>query len=117
MQMFKTMDAVHITVQRGVAERAHSNQPVDILAQLRTAMTLPPAPDSSTMVDACSEWELVLHASFDGELDGADSLACELRLGRCQRCGETKKIEIYERKFQRSAIGWRAPGALRSRVG
>jgi hypothetical protein len=38
-------------------------------------------------------------------LDRADSLACELRLGRCQRCGETKKNEIYERKFQRSAIG------------
>lgn len=37
MQMFKTMDAVHITVQRGVAERAHSSQPVDILAQLHGA--------------------------------------------------------------------------------
>jgi hypothetical protein len=42
---------------------------------------------------ACSDWELVLHAFFDAELNAADSLACELRLGRCQRCsGEMKDL-------------------------
>jgi anti-sigma factor RsiW len=58
---------------------------------------------------ACSDWELVLHAFFDGELDAADSLACELHLGRCQRCSvEMKNLKSMRQKFGRSAIGWAA---------
>ena len=63
-------------------------------------MILPPALDSGPIAGACSEWELVLRASFDGELDAADSLGCELHLGRCQRCGETEKVEIDEAEIQ-----------------
>jgi hypothetical protein len=120
MQMFKTMDAVHITVQRGVAERAHSSLPVDILVQLHGAHCHDPTACARIEHDGRgrSEWELVLHASFDGELGAADSLACELHLGRCQRCfGEMKKLKSMRRKFKRSAVGWFAPGALRNRFG
>ena len=57
---------------------------------------------------ACSDWELVLHAFFDAELNAADSLACELRLGRCQRCsGRNEGSEIDEAETQ----------AFRRRVG
>jgi hypothetical protein len=85
---------------------------------VRIAMIRPPAPESSTMAGACPEWELVLHAFFDGELDVADSLTCELHLGRCPRCsGEMKKLKFIRRKLKRSAIGWAAPRASRDRIG
>jgi hypothetical protein len=40
---------------------------------------------SKSTAGACSDWELVLHAFFDGELDARDSLACELHLDRGHR--------------------------------
>ncbi|WP_424618317.1 anti-sigma factor family protein [Bradyrhizobium sp.] len=83
------------------------------------AMIPPPASESSmSTTGACSDWELVLNAFFDGELDAADSLACELHLGRCQSCsGELKILKSIRQKFRRSAIGWAAPDALRNRIG
>jgi anti-sigma factor RsiW len=85
---------------------------------MRIAMIRPPAAESSTMAGACPEWELVLHAFFDGELNAADSLACELHLGRCQRCsGEMKALKSMRQKLRRSGIGWAAPDALRNRIG
>jgi anti-sigma factor RsiW len=82
-------------------------------------MTRPPAPESSVSVaGACSQWELVLHAFFYGELDTADALTCERHLEQCQRCFmEMEKLKSMRRKFKRSAIGWTAPAALRSRIG
>ena len=44
---------------------------------LHIAMIAPPAPESGmSTAGACADWELVLHAFFDGELDAVDSLAC-----------------------------------------
>jgi anti-sigma factor RsiW len=86
---------------------------------MRIAMIRPPAPESSmSTAGDCSDWELVLHAFFDGELDAADSLACELHLRRCKRCsGEMKDLKSMRQKLRRSAIGWVAPDALRNRIG
>jgi anti-sigma factor RsiW len=86
---------------------------------MRIAMTSPPAPETRmSTAGACSDWELALHAFFDGELDAADSQACELHLERCQRCsGELRNLKSIRRKFRRSAIGWAAPDALRNRIG
>jgi anti-sigma factor RsiW len=86
---------------------------------MRMAMIRTPAPESSTSTArACTDWELVLHAFFDGELNAADSLACELHLGRCQRCsGQMKDLKSMRQKLRRSAIGWAAPDALRNRIG
>jgi len=86
---------------------------------VRIPMLPPPAPESSmSTAGACSDWELVLHAFFDGELDAADSLACELHLERCQRCsGELRNLKSMRQRLRRAAIGWTAPAALRNRIG
>jgi anti-sigma factor RsiW len=86
---------------------------------VRIAMIPPPAPESGIRTaGACWDWELVLHAFFDGELDASDALACELHLGRCQRCsGELKNLKSMRQRFRRSVIGWAAPDALRDRIG
>jgi anti-sigma factor RsiW len=84
---------------------------------VRIVMISSPAPETSMRTaGACSDWELVLHAFFDGELDAADSQACELHLERCQRCsGELRNLKSMRRKLRRSA--WVAPDALRNRIG
>ena len=85
----------------------------------RIAMFPPPTPESGlSTTGPCSDWELVLHAFFDGELDAADSLACELHLERCQGCsGELKNLKSMRRIIRRVAVGWAAPDALRNRIG
>ena len=92
---------------------------MSLLSDMVRIAMLPPAPESSlSTAGPCSDWELVLHAFFDGELDAADSLACELHLQRCQGCsGELKSLKSMRQKIRRSAIGWTAPGALRNRIG
>jgi anti-sigma factor RsiW len=82
------------------------------------AVTPPLSPESSLSTGgACPDWELVLHAFFDGELNSADSLACKLHLRGCQRCsGELKNLELMRQKLRRSAIRWAAPDALRNRI-
>jgi hypothetical protein len=86
---------------------------------VRIAMIPPRAPESGmSTAGACPDWELVLHAFFDGELDAADSLACELHLGRCQLCsGELRNLKSMRRRLRRSTIGWTSVADLRSRVG
>jgi anti-sigma factor RsiW len=71
------------------------------------AMIPPTVPKSGTStVGACRAWQLVIHAFFDGELDAADSLACNLYLGRCQRCsGELNNLKSMRQKIRRSVIG------------
>jgi anti-sigma factor RsiW len=85
---------------------------------VRIVMISPPAPEPGmSTAGACSDWELVLHAFFDGELDAADSPACELHLGRCQRCSvEMKNLKSMRQRLKRSTIGWNAPAALRNRI-
>jgi anti-sigma factor RsiW len=76
-----------------------------------------PTPESSTS-GPCSEWELALHALFDGELDAVDSFKCEQHLEQCQRCSiEVKNLKSMRRRITRSAMTWRAPSALRNRIG
>jgi len=83
------------------------------------AMLPPPAPESGlSAAGACPDWELVLHAFFDGELDAADSPACKLHLERCQGCsGEMKNLKLMRQKFRRSAVRSAGPDALRNRIG
>jgi anti-sigma factor RsiW len=86
---------------------------------VRIALIPLPAPgDSMSTAGACSEWELVLHAFFDGELDAVDSLTCKLHIRQCQRCsGELRNLKSMRQRLRRSAIGWTAPAALRNRIG
>jgi anti-sigma factor RsiW len=86
---------------------------------VRIVMISRPAPETSmSTAGACSDWKLVLHAFFDGELDAADSQACELHLERCQRCsGELRNLKSIRQKLRGFTIGWVAPDALRNRIG
>jgi anti-sigma factor RsiW len=86
---------------------------------LRIVMISPPTPETSmSMAGPCSDWELVLHAYFDGELDKADSRACELHLEGCQPCSrELRNLKSMRKKLRRSTVGWVAPDALRNRIG
>jgi len=86
---------------------------------MRIVMISPHAPEAGmSTAGACSDWELVLHAFFDGELDAADSQACEQHFERCQRCsGELRNLNSMRQKFRRSAIRWAAPVVLRNRIG
>jgi anti-sigma factor RsiW len=72
---------------------------------VRTAVIPPSMPEHSmSAAGACLDWELVLHAFFDGELDAADSLDCKLHLQQCRRCsGKLKNLESMRRKLRRSA--------------
>lgn len=78
-----------------------------------------PMPTSSTSATGpCSEWELALHAFFDGELDAVDSFKCEQHLEQCKGCSvEVKNLKSMRRRISRSAVSWRAPLALRNRIG
>jgi anti-sigma factor RsiW len=76
-----------------------------------------PTPESSTS-GPCSEWELALHALFDGELDAVDSFKCEQHLEQCEGCTvEMKNLKSMRWRITRSAMSWRAPLALRNRIG
>jgi anti-sigma factor RsiW len=76
-----------------------------------------PISESSTS-GPCSEWELALHAFFDGELDAVDSFKCEQHLEQCEGCSvEVKNLKSMRRRITRSAMSWRAPLALRNRIG
>jgi anti-sigma factor RsiW len=83
------------------------------------AMIRPAATESGmSAFGACREWEFVIHAFFDGELDAAGSPACNLHLARCQRCsGELNNLKSMRKKIRRSAIGWATPVVLRNRIG
>lgn len=82
---------------------------------VRMAMIRPSTPERSNTTGPCLEWELVLHAFFDGELDAADSLTCEQHLAQCQGCSaEVENLKSMRRKIKRS-MGWTAPAALRNR--
>jgi hypothetical protein len=75
---------------------------------MRMAMIRPPSPESSTSsAGACTDWELVLQAFFDGELNADDSLACRPHLGRCNVAPANERSEIDEAETQ----------AFRQRVG
>jgi anti-sigma factor RsiW len=69
---------------------------------VRIVMISSPAPEiSMSMAGPCSDWGLVLHAYFDGELDKADSQACELHLEQCQRCSrELRNLKSMRKKSE-----------------
>jgi hypothetical protein len=81
------------------------------------AETQPPAHERRPgAAGPCTEWEFVLHAYFDGELDPADSFICEQHLAQCLACSlEIENLHAMRRKIRRFAMGWHAPAALRTR--
>jgi len=67
--------------------------------------------------DPCSDWELLLHAFVDGELDAVHSLRCEQHLAGCPACAaEVNKLEAIRRTIGQANARYPAPDALRSRI-
>jgi anti-sigma factor RsiW len=72
---------------------------------------------SITGHDPCSDWELLLHAFVDGELDAVHSLRCEQHLAGCPACAaEVRKLEAVRRTIGQANARCPAPDALRSRI-
>jgi hypothetical protein len=111
---------VRLTKTREIFGEAGVGKRGEMTLSLRDLMGMaaaqPPAPVHGRVGDgACAEWEFALHAFFDGELDPADSFACERHLAHCSGCSlEIESLEVIRRKIKRFALGWHAP-ALRNR--
>ncbi|MDR3518677.1 MAG: anti-sigma factor [Azospirillaceae bacterium] len=72
-----------------------------------------------TMTDPrpCPEWELLLHAFIDGELDAVHSLRCERHLAECPDCAaEQRRLVVIRATLAQPDVRWPAPDALRQRV-
>jgi anti-sigma factor RsiW len=67
--------------------------------------------------DPCSDWEPLLHAFVDGELDAVHSLRCEQHLAGCPACAaEVNKLEAIRRTIGQANARYPVPDALRSRI-
>jgi anti-sigma factor RsiW len=84
---------------------------------MRRAMIRPATPERNWPVAGpCAEWELILHAFFDGELNAIDSSACEQHLSQCQACSaQVESLKSMRRKIKRAALRWPVPVASRCR--
>jgi anti-sigma factor RsiW len=72
---------------------------------------------STTGQGPCSDWELLLHAFVDGELDAVHSLRCEQHLAGCGACSaEVRKLEAVRQTIGQANARFPAPDALRSRI-
>jgi anti-sigma factor RsiW len=101
--------------QTGVGKRGEVTLSLRDLMGMAAAQPSAPVRDRTGAAAACAEWGFALHAFFDGELDSADSFACEQHLTQCQGCSlEIENLEVMRRKIKRFALGWHAP-ALRTR--
>jgi anti-sigma factor RsiW len=72
---------------------------------------------STTDHGPCSDWEAMLHALADGELDAVHSLRCERHLAGCPTCAaEVRKLEAIRQTIGQADARYPAPDALRSRI-
>ena len=101
--------------EAGIGERGEVTVSLRDLMGMAVAQTPPVSVRGRTGAEACTEWGFALHAFFDGELDPADSFACERHVAHCPGCSlEIESLEVMRRKIKRFALGWHAP-ALRNR--
>ncbi|MGA2289292.1 anti-sigma factor family protein [Bradyrhizobium sp.] len=72
---------------------------------------------NSSLPRQCSEWELVLHGSIDGELDAAHSLQLEQHLATCSHCAnELERFRALKRVISQKGVRWRTPDHVRAQV-
>jgi anti-sigma factor RsiW len=68
-------------------------------------------------MSACEDKELLLHALLDGELDAANTLACEAHLRNCAGCAaEFERIAALRSRLRTPGVAFEAPAELRARV-
>lgn len=74
-------------------------------------------PADAPASEPCAEWEALLHASLDGELDAAHATAVERHLATCPACAaEMRRLERMHAVTAREEVRWRAPAALRTHL-
>ena len=65
----------------------------------------------------CSDWEPMLQALVDGELDAVHSLRCERHVAGCPTCAaEVRKLQAIRQTIGQANARRPAPDALRSRI-
>jgi len=66
---------------------------------------------------ACGDKELLLHGLLDGELDAANTLACEAHLAECAACSaEYGRLQALRSRLRAPGVAYEAPAALRARI-
>jgi hypothetical protein len=104
--------------QTGIGERGEVTLSLCDLMGMAVAQTPPVSVRGRAGAEACTEWGFALHAFFDGELDPADSFACEQHLRQCQGCSlEIESLKVMRRKIKRFAQGRDAPALQRKFAG
>jgi anti-sigma factor RsiW len=72
---------------------------------------------TSSVPTPCSEWELMLHGFFDGELDAIHSLQLEQHLATCTQCADQlERLQALKEVVGQKGVRWRAPDHVRARV-
>jgi anti-sigma factor RsiW len=68
-------------------------------------------------MSACEDKELLLHGLLDGELDAANTLACEIHLRECSGCAaEFERLLVLRSRLKVQGVAFEAPPGLRERV-
>jgi len=68
-------------------------------------------------VSACADKELLLQALLDGELDAANTAACEAHLENCPGCqAEWARLLELRGRIRVPGVAYEAPAALRGRL-
>jgi anti-sigma factor RsiW len=68
-------------------------------------------------MSACEDKELLLHGLLDGELDAANTLACEAHLRECSGCAaEFERLRVLRNRLRVPGVAFEAPPGLRARV-
>jgi len=66
---------------------------------------------------ACPDQTMLLHGLIDGELDAANTLACEAHLKTCEAChAELLRLHRLREAITAPDLAWRAPASLRARI-
>jgi len=68
-------------------------------------------------MSACGDQELLLQGLLDGELDAANTLACEAHLKTCAGCAaEFDRLLALRRRLRAPGVAFQAPAELRARL-
>jgi anti-sigma factor RsiW len=68
-------------------------------------------------MSGCEDKELLLHGLLDGELDAANTLACEAHLRECAGCAaELARLQALRSRLRTPGVAFAAPPALQARI-
>jgi anti-sigma factor RsiW len=68
-------------------------------------------------MSGCEDKELLLHGMLDGELDSANTLACETHLRECAACAaEFERLLALRSRLRKPGVAFAAPEELLGRV-